>query len=132
MLSRMGWANGQSRTPSLLTSYGACSTKTKGSGRTGSKSPQIADLLYCIAFQITKQIYFSFSKWISSLSDDAIRGFQRAAAIGVELNEPWLVCNAAVYVWNYTTHMLCEGRYKEIIPIYNPIFEAMKTTGHAG
>ena len=43
-------SNQQSRTQSLLTSYSACSTK-----RTGSKSPQIADLLYCVAFQRTNQ-----------------------------------------------------------------------------
>ena len=45
----------QSRTQSPLTSYGAFSTKTKALERTGSESPQIADLLYCITFQITNQ-----------------------------------------------------------------------------
>ena len=43
----------QSRTQSLP-SYGACSTKTKALKRTSSNNPQITDLLYCIAFQITK------------------------------------------------------------------------------
>ena len=45
----------QSRTQSLLTSYRACSTKTNALERTGSNSPQIAVLLYCITFQITNQ-----------------------------------------------------------------------------
>ena len=45
----------QSRSQRLLTSYGACSTKTKARERTGSKSLQIVDLLYCITFQITNQ-----------------------------------------------------------------------------
>ena len=39
----------QSRSQSLLTSYGAYSTKTKALERTGSNSPQIADLSYCIS-----------------------------------------------------------------------------------
>ena len=79
-----------------------------------------------------KELVFLFaSDWISSLSNEVIHSFQRAAEIGVELKEPWLVCNAAVYLWNYTTHMLSQGRHKEIIPIYSPVLEAMKVTGHA-
>ena len=39
----------QSRSQSLLTSYGACTMKTKALERTGSNSPQIAHLLYCIS-----------------------------------------------------------------------------------
>ena len=72
------------------------------------------------------------SEWIKSLSDDAVRGFQRAAQIGVELNEPWLVVNAAVYLWNYTNHMLTQERFREVVSIYTPILEALKDTGHAG
>ena len=75
---------------------------------------------------------FSISEWISSLSNDVIHSFQRAAEIGVELKEPWLVCNAAVYLWNYTTHLLSQGRNKEVIPTYSPVLEAMKVTGHTG
>ena len=75
---------------------------------------------------------FSISEWISSLSNDVIHSFQRAAEIGVELKEPWLVCNAAVYLWNYTNHLLSQGRNKEVIPTYSPVLEAMKVTGHAG
>jgi len=78
-------------------------------------------------------IFLSFaSDWISSLSNEVIYSFQRAAEFGVELKEPWLVCNAAVYLWNYTTHMLSQGRHKEVIPIFSPVLEAMKLTGHAG
>ena len=72
------------------------------------------------------------SDWISSLSNEVIYSFQRAAEFGVELKEPWLVCNAAVYLWNYTTHMLSQERHKEVIPIFSPVLEAMKLTGHAG
>ena len=35
--------------------YGACSTKMKTLERTGSKSPQIVNLLNCITFQTTAQ-----------------------------------------------------------------------------
>ncbi|CAH3151990.1 unnamed protein product [Porites lobata] len=76
--------------------------------------------------------WVSYCEWISSLSNDVIHSFQRAAEIGVELKEPWLVCNAAVYLWNYTTHLLSQGRNKEVIPTYSPVLEAMKVTGHAG
>ena len=42
----------QSRYQSLRTSYGSYSPKTKTRERTGAKSPQIVDLLYCIAFHL--------------------------------------------------------------------------------
>lgn len=76
--------------------------------------------------------WVSYCEWISSLSNEVIHSFHRAAEIGVELKEPWLVCNAAVYLWNYTTHLLSQGRHKEVIPIYSPVLEAVKSTGHAG
>ncbi|KAL9983920.1 hypothetical protein ACROYT_G006166 [Oculina patagonica] len=76
--------------------------------------------------------WVSYCDWISSLSNEVIYSFQRAAEVGVELKEPWLVCNAAVYLWNYTTHLLSQGRHKEVIPIYSTVLEAMKLTGHAG
>ena len=72
------------------------------------------------------------SEWIKSLSDDAVKGFQRAAQIGVELNEAWIVVNAAVYLWNYTNHMLTQQRFREVVPIYTPVLETLKETGHAG
>ena len=45
----------QSYSQSLLTSYGACSTKMKTLERTGSKSLQIVNLLNSITFQTTAQ-----------------------------------------------------------------------------
>lgn len=76
--------------------------------------------------------WVSYCNWISSLSNEVIYSFQRAAEIGVELKESWLVCNSAVYLWNYATHMLSQGRHKEVIPIFSPVLEAVKLTGHAG
>ncbi|EDO49124.1 predicted protein, partial [Nematostella vectensis] len=76
--------------------------------------------------------WVTYCNWISSLSQEAISSFQRAAEIGVELNEPWLICNSAVYLWNYTNHMLTQGRYRDIVQIYTPVLDAMKATGHDG
>ncbi|XP_074608699.1 cilia- and flagella-associated protein 46-like [Acropora palmata] len=76
--------------------------------------------------------WVTYCDWIASLSNEVIHSFHRAAEIGVELKEPWLVYNAAVYLWNYTTHLLSQGRYKEVIPIYSPVLDAVKVTGHAG
>ncbi|XP_048585353.1 cilia- and flagella-associated protein 46 isoform X2 [Nematostella vectensis] len=76
--------------------------------------------------------WVTYCNWISSLSQEAVSSFQRAAEIGVELNEPWLICNSAVYLWNYTNHMLTQGRYREIVQIYTPVLDAMKATGHDG
>lgn len=91
-------------------------------------------LLWSVLSRFMFHIFFphSVSNWISSLSNEVIYSFQRAAEIGVELKESWLVCNSAVYLWNYATHMLSQGRHKEVIPIFSPVLEAVKLTGHAG
>lgn len=96
-----------------------------------SRNCVVVQKLFIYFFHCRSFLFFS-SDWIASLSNEVIHSFHRAAEIGVELKEPWLVCNAAVYLWNYTTHLLSQGRYKEVIPIYSPVLDAVKVTGHAG
>ena len=95
-------------------------------------SAQFHCLFVILKFMFHIFFSHSVSNWISSLSNEVIYSFQRAAEIGVELKESWLVCNSAVYLWNYATHMLSQGRHKEVIPIFSPVLEAVKLTGHAG
>ena len=35
--------------------------------------------------------------------------FLRAASLGVQLNESWIVLSAAAYVWNYSSHAVAHG-----------------------
>lgn len=62
----------------------------------------------------------------------ATASFLRGAELGVELQEPRLVVNAAVYLWNYNNHILStKGQYK-LVPTFNHMVELLRQTGHAG
>ncbi|XP_069720254.1 cilia- and flagella-associated protein 46 [Phaenicophaeus curvirostris] len=74
----------------------------------------------------------TYSLWINHLSQYAMENFQRAAKIGEELNEAWIVHNAVVYVLNYNRHLISSGRQREIIECLQTLLGATKTVGHNG
>ncbi|XP_053927744.1 cilia- and flagella-associated protein 46 [Cuculus canorus] len=74
----------------------------------------------------------TYSLWINHLSRYAMENFQRAAEIGEQLNEAWIVHNAVVYVLNYNRHLISSGRQREIIEYLQTLLEATKTVGHNG
>ncbi|KAK2163795.1 hypothetical protein LSH36_74g11000 [Paralvinella palmiformis] len=76
--------------------------------------------------------WLEYCDWISSLSEDALSCFLRAAELGIELGEAWIVCSAAAYVWNYSNHILANNRHKEMIEPFQKILESFKKVGHAG
>ncbi|KAM4668337.1 cilia- and flagella-associated protein 46 [Amazona ochrocephala] len=74
----------------------------------------------------------TYSLWIDCLSQYAMENFQRAAKIGQELNEAWIVHNAVVYILNYNRHLISSGRQREIIEYLHTLLGAIKTVGHNG
>ncbi|XP_037997464.1 cilia- and flagella-associated protein 46 [Motacilla alba alba] len=74
----------------------------------------------------------AYSLWIDNLSRYAMENFQRAAEIGEELNEAWIVHNAVVYVLNYNRHVISSGRQRDIIEYLQTLLGAIKTVGHNG
>ncbi|KAM9232478.1 cilia- and flagella-associated protein 46 [Leptosomus discolor] len=74
----------------------------------------------------------TYSLWIDYLSQYAMENFQRAAEIGEELNEAWIVHNAVVYVLNYNRHLISSGRQRKIIKYLQTLLGAIKTVGHNG
>ncbi|XP_064287730.1 cilia- and flagella-associated protein 46 isoform X2 [Passer domesticus] len=74
----------------------------------------------------------TYSLWIDNLSRYAMENFQRAAEIGEELNEAWIVHNAVVYILNYNRHVISSGRQKDIIGYLQTLLGAIKTVGHNG
>lgn len=74
----------------------------------------------------------NFSDWIKSLSADATRSFLRGLELGVELVEPWLVCSAAAYIWNYNNHVLTQRRHREVMDTLTKVVEGIKKVGHDG
>ena len=75
--------------------------------------------------------FFHFSEWIASLSQEVFKGFHRGAKLGAELNAPWLICNAGMYLWNYMNHILSAGKFVKLVPVLQPIYEALKVNGYA-
>uniref|UniRef100_A0A8C3ELL1 Uncharacterized protein n=1 Tax=Corvus moneduloides TaxID=1196302 RepID=A0A8C3ELL1_CORMO len=74
----------------------------------------------------------TYSLWIDDLSRYAMENFQRAAEIGEELNEAWIVHNAVVYILNYNRHLISSGRQRDIIEYLQTLLGAIKTVGHDG
>ncbi|XP_062591392.1 cilia- and flagella-associated protein 46-like [Saccostrea cucullata] len=70
--------------------------------------------------------------WIKSLSADATQSFLRGLELGVELEEPWLVCSAAAYIWNYNNHVLTQRRHREVMDTLTKVVEGIKKVGHDG
>lgn len=56
----------------------------------------------------------------------------RAAEIGQELGESWIVQNAVVYVLNHNRHLILAGRQKELVDALFHFLNIMKITGYTG
>ncbi|GFO25849.1 cilia- and flagella-associated protein 46-like [Plakobranchus ocellatus] len=76
--------------------------------------------------------WIEYCEWIKDLSHQATENFLRGLALGVELNEPWIVCSAGAYIWNYNTHVLAQGRHREIVEALTTVLGGLKKVGHAG
>ncbi|NXP71840.1 CFA46 protein, partial [Ramphastos sulfuratus] len=74
----------------------------------------------------------TYSSWIDCLSQYAMANFQRAAEIGEELREAWIVHSAVVYVLNYNRHLISSGRQRQIIECLQTLLGAIQTVGHDG
>ncbi|KAM9345441.1 cilia- and flagella-associated protein 46 [Symphorus nematophorus] len=73
-----------------------------------------------------------YSDWIQALSAYATSNFLRAAELGAEIREPWVVANAAIYLWNYSNHLLAAGEYPRLLPFFQSLVEIMRKTECTG
>ncbi|XP_065641245.1 cilia- and flagella-associated protein 46 isoform X1 [Hydra vulgaris] len=69
----------------------------------------------------------AYCKWLIEVSENALQHFLHSADIGVQLKEDWIVNNAAVYIWNYTIHLISKGQFSKLTKYFKPIFFAMQT-----
>uniref|UniRef100_A0A3Q2XJ12 Uncharacterized protein n=1 Tax=Hippocampus comes TaxID=109280 RepID=A0A3Q2XJ12_HIPCM len=73
-----------------------------------------------------------YRDWIQDLSAYATSTFLRAAELGTQIREPWVVANSAIYLWNYNRHLLVTGDYNCLIPTFQSLVEMFqKTENHA-
>ncbi|XP_073337460.1 cilia- and flagella-associated protein 46 isoform X1 [Pagrus major] len=73
-----------------------------------------------------------YRDWIQALSAYATSNFLRAAELGAEIREPWVVANAAIYLWNYSSHLLVAGEYTCLIPTFQILVEMIQKTEYTG
>ncbi|KAK5853567.1 hypothetical protein PBY51_014709 [Eleginops maclovinus] len=69
---------------------------------------------------------------IQALSAYATSSFSRAAELGAEIREPWVVANAAVYLWNYSSHLLAAGEYQRLLPTFQTLVTGLQKTEFTG
>ncbi|XP_029496742.2 cilia- and flagella-associated protein 46 isoform X1 [Oncorhynchus nerka] len=73
-----------------------------------------------------------YRDWIQDLSAYATSNFLRGAELGAEIREAWVVVNAAVYLWNYNSHLVAVGEQRRLLPTFQRAVELLRQTGHAG
>lgn len=56
----------------------------------------------------------------------------RAAEIGQDLGESWVVQNAVVCVLNHNRHLILSGRQKELVDYLFHFLTILKATGYKG
>ncbi|XP_066929818.1 cilia- and flagella-associated protein 46-like [Clytia hemisphaerica] len=71
-----------------------------------------------------------YTAWIDSTCQEAITRFSTACDHGSHLEDPIIVCNAAIYVWNYTKHLMDKKQYTKLTKHYQPLFNLLRRTGH--
>ena len=72
------------------------------------------------------QDWVAYSEWANLLTTTANEHFLKGASLGVLLGEPHLLCNAAVYLWNYNHHLIDSDRIVELIPVYRSLLASMR------
>ncbi|KAM9810017.1 cilia- and flagella-associated protein 46 isoform 2-T2 [Syngnathus typhle] len=73
-----------------------------------------------------------YRDWIQDLSAYATSTFLRAAELGTQIREPWIVANSAIYLWNYNRHLLVTGDYNCLIPTFQKLVEMFQKTQCTG
>ncbi|XP_055280347.1 cilia- and flagella-associated protein 46 isoform X2 [Moschus berezovskii] len=76
--------------------------------------------------------WITYRSWVEGLSQYAMNCWLRSADIGQEIQEPWIVQNAVVYVLNHNHHLLKAGRQRELLDALYHLLGIMKAVGHSG
>nr|XP_058154071.1 cilia- and flagella-associated protein 46 isoform X2 [Dasypus novemcinctus] len=76
--------------------------------------------------------WITYSTWVEGLSQHAMTNWLRSAEIGQQLQEPWIVQNAVVYVLNHSHHLLAAGRQRELVGPLRHLLSIVQATGHNG
>ncbi|XP_069001354.1 cilia- and flagella-associated protein 46 [Embiotoca jacksoni] len=70
--------------------------------------------------------------WIQALSAYATTNLLRAGELGAEIMEPWVVANAAIYLWNYNSYSLAAEEYQRLLPTFQSLVEMLQNMEYIG
>ncbi|XP_030603277.1 cilia- and flagella-associated protein 46 isoform X2 [Archocentrus centrarchus] len=73
-----------------------------------------------------------YRDWIQALCAYTTSNFLRAGELGAEIRESWVVANAAIYLWNYNSHLLAAGEYILLLPTFQSLVDMLQKTGYIG
>ena len=74
--------------------------------------------------------WLAYTTWIANLCQEAVKQFLRGIQIGCQLNESWLVCQGAAYIWNYLHHLFEQKKYAQVNGILVETLDALRRVGH--
>lgn len=97
----------------------------------------IAQHCYCLHFFFANTNFIfcyvlSPRDWIQSLSAYATSSFLRAAELGAEISEQWVVANAAIYLWNYNNHLLGDKQHHLLLPTFKVLVDLLQKIQYTG
>ncbi|XP_063348312.1 cilia- and flagella-associated protein 46 [Pelmatolapia mariae] len=73
-----------------------------------------------------------YRDWIQALCAYTTSNFLRAGELGAEIGESWVVANAAIYLWNYNSHLLAAREYTRLLPTFQSLVDMLQKTGYTG
>lgn len=82
--------------------------------------------LVVISWLHHNHLYLVNSNWALRLTSDAQQSFLKAAELGFSLKEPWLVCNAATYLWNHNRHLIEDGKFVDLVEVLRAMVSCLK------
>lgn len=83
---------------------------------------------FCLSLFLSPSLSLSPRAWIQELSTYAISSLLRAAKLGREIKESWVVENAATHLWNYSPQLLAAGQNEQLLPALQTMVELLLKT----
>ncbi|XP_026046614.1 cilia- and flagella-associated protein 46 isoform X3 [Astatotilapia calliptera] len=88
------------------------------------------DKQFCVSEEDPQWVIYR--DWIQALCAYTTSNFLRAGELGAEIGESWVVANAAIYLWNYNSHLLAAREYTRLLPTFQSLVDMLQKTGYTG
>ncbi|XP_014779855.1 cilia- and flagella-associated protein 46 [Octopus bimaculoides] len=72
-----------------------------------------------------------YCQWIQQMNSKITSSFLRGLILGYNLNDSYIVGNAATYLWNYNLHIIEQNRQSEIVGCFATLLEGMQKVDYS-